>query len=153
MKGISVKVEMPDYKREFGITTFPDRKRPCLFLSRGAMIEPLAYFTTNEKAKQFKDVLERLIAIFKEEMMKQRMESISDELRLFIKDITLFLQKHSNYNPEKVEPMFQRAYKLYVKYDVENNQEIQRIKDRKKVGKCYPDYFNGQIPWDSDSGK
>ena len=49
------------------------------------------------------------------------MESIPDDLRLFIYDITLFLQKHSNYNPEKIEPMFQRAYKLYVKYDVENN--------------------------------
>jgi len=64
MKGISVKIEMPDYKREFGITTLPDRKRPCLFLSRDAMIEPLAYFTTDEKAKQFKDVLERLITVY-----------------------------------------------------------------------------------------
>ena len=44
---------------------------------------------------------------------------INEELRLFVKDITLFLQKHCNYNPEKIEPMFQRAYKLYVKYDVE----------------------------------
>jgi hypothetical protein len=43
-----------------------------------------------------------------------------DELKLFIKEITLFLQKHSNYNAEKIEPMFQRAYKLYVKYDVDN---------------------------------
>ena len=64
MEGISVKIEMPDYIREFGITTFPDRKRPCLFLSRGAMIEPLAYFTTDEKADEFKDVLERLITVF-----------------------------------------------------------------------------------------
>jgi hypothetical protein len=49
-----------------------------------------------------------------------------DELKLFIKDITLFLQKHSNYNAEKIEPMFQRAYKLYVKYDVENLGERYR---------------------------
>ena len=55
---------------------------------------------------------------------------ISDEVKSFIKDITLFLQKHSNYNPEKIEPMFQRAYKLYVKYDVENNQEIQLDNDK-----------------------
>ena len=46
---------------------------------------------------------------------------INDELRLFIRDITLFLQKHSNYNAEKITPMFQRAYKLYVKYDVERD--------------------------------
>jgi len=50
------------------------------------------------------------------------MEAIDNELRLFIKDITLFLQNHSNYTPEKMETMFQRAYKLYVKYDVENEQ-------------------------------
>ena len=50
------------------------------------------------------------------------MEIINDELRLFIKDITLFLQKHSNYTTKKIEPVFQRAYKLYVKYDVENEQ-------------------------------
>ncbi|MFO7970172.1 MAG: hypothetical protein R6U40_00310 [Desulfobacterales bacterium] len=25
--------------------------------------------------------------------------------------------------------------------------------DKKEAGKHYPDYFNGQIPWDSDSGK
>ena len=50
------------------------------------------------------------------------MEIINDELRLFIKDITLFLQKQSNYTSEKIAPMFQTAYKLYVKYDVENEQ-------------------------------
>ena len=48
---------------------------------------------------------------------------INEELRLFVKDITLFLQKHSNYNPEKITPMFQRAYRLYVKYDVEKGAE------------------------------
>ncbi len=46
-------------------------------------------------------------------------EPINDELKTFIKDITLFLQKHTNCNPEKMEPMFQRAYELYVKYEVE----------------------------------
>ena len=53
------------------------------------------------------------------ERMKM-VEDINNELRLFIKDITLFLQQHKNYTAEKIEPMFQRAYKLYVKYDVEN---------------------------------
>ena len=50
------------------------------------------------------------------------MNTINEELRLFVRDVTLFLQKHTNYNPEKIEPMFQRAYKLYVKYNVENQQ-------------------------------
>lgn len=53
------------------------------------------------------------------------MEIINNELRLFIKDITLFLQLHSNCTPEKIEPMFQKAYKLYVKYDVENEQAVE----------------------------
>lgn len=44
------------------------------------------------------------------------MRMIEEDLRLFIKDITLFLQTN---NHPKSEPMFQRAYRLYVKYDVE----------------------------------
>jgi hypothetical protein len=63
-KGISVRIQTPEYDREFGITTFPDRKRACLYLSDGGMIEPLAYFTTNEKAKRFKYVLERIVEVF-----------------------------------------------------------------------------------------
>jgi len=47
------------------------------------------------------------------------MENIPDDLKYFIRDITLFLQQHKNYTPEKIEPMFQRAYLLYVKYEVE----------------------------------
>lgn len=47
------------------------------------------------------------------------MENINNELKSFIRDVTLFLQKHSHYNAEEIEPMFQRAYRLYVKYDVE----------------------------------
>ena len=53
------------------------------------------------------------------------METINKELRLFVKDVTLFLQRQSDYNHEKVEPMFQRAYKLYVKYDVEKEPSVE----------------------------
>ena len=52
------------------------------------------------------------------------MKTINNDIRIFIKDITLFLQNHGNYTPEKIEPMFQKAYKLYVKYDVENEQGV-----------------------------
>ena len=54
------------------------------------------------------------------------MESINDELRFFVRDIPLFLQKHCNYNAKKIEPMFQRAYRLYVKYDVENDSRVEK---------------------------
>ena len=50
---------------------------------------------------------------------------INGELRLFVHDITLFLQDHSNHVAEKIEPMFQRAYRLYVKYDVERQTAAQ----------------------------
>ena len=52
------------------------------------------------------------------------MKHINDDLRLIIKYINLFLQQHKNCTPDKIEPMFQRAYKLYVKYDVENEKEL-----------------------------
>jgi len=52
---------------------------------------------------------------------------MNEELRLFVHDITLFLQNHGNYKPDKIEPMFQRAYKLYVKYDVENPQQVGEV--------------------------
>lgn len=61
MEGITIKIEIPGCKLEFGITTFPNRKRPCLFLAKGTMIEPLAYFTTDENAEKFKAVLNQLI--------------------------------------------------------------------------------------------
>ena len=48
---------------------------------------------------------------------------INNELRLFIYDVTLFLQKTAHYNMQEIEPMFQRAYRLYVKYDVEGKNE------------------------------
>lgn len=51
-----------------------------------------------------------------------KMEKINKEIRLFIHDITLFLQRHENYTPEKIEPIFQRSYNLYLKYDVEQTR-------------------------------
>lgn len=44
---------------------------------------------------------------------------INDELRFFIMDVTLHLQEIAHYDMKRIEPMFQRAYRLYVKYDVE----------------------------------
>ncbi len=66
-----------------------------------------------------------------EDSLQAQEEPINDELKTFIKDITLFLQKHTNCNPEKMEPMFQRAYKLYVKYEVEKQES-----DGYKAKKC-----------------
>ncbi len=49
-------------------------------------------------------------------------EKINDDLRSFIYEVTLFLQKSRSSTPEQMDRMFQRAYKLYAKYDVENTR-------------------------------
>ena len=41
------------------------------------------------------------------------------ELVQFIYDVTLFLQSHKSQTDSRFSAMFQRAYRLYVKYDVE----------------------------------
>jgi len=51
-----------------------------------------------------------------------KMVEINEELRGFIRDVTLVLQSNAHHNPKKLEPLFQRAYKLYVKYDVEQRR-------------------------------
>ena len=60
----------------------------------------------------------KILGDFCNKIISQEKEMM-EELMDFIKEITLFLQDHSNYNSKKIELMFQKAYKLYVKYDVE----------------------------------
>ncbi len=50
-------------------------------------------------------------------MMKEQAQKI--ELMQFISDVTLFLQSHKSQTDSRFSAMFQRAYRLYVKYDVE----------------------------------
>ncbi len=37
------------------------------------------------------------------------------------KDVTLTIQQHNNCTPEKLQPLFDKAYELYVKYEVETS--------------------------------
>lgn len=46
----------------------------------------------------------------------------AEELKGFVYIITLDLQKHREKTPEQLDAMFQRAYRLYVKYDVEGKK-------------------------------
>mgnify|MGYP001583295907 CR=1 FL=1 len=41
------------------------------------------------------------------------------ELKEFVRTITLDLQRHREKTPEQLDNMFNQAYKLYIKYDVE----------------------------------
>jgi len=45
------------------------------------------------------------------------------ELNKFIYDVTLFLQSHKSQTDPQFTAMFQRAYRLYVKHDVEKKLE------------------------------
>lgn len=47
-------------------------------------------------------------------------ESKLTELKEFIHTITLDLQQHRSKTPEQLDAMFQKAYRLYSKYKVEN---------------------------------
>lgn len=47
---------------------------------------------------------------------------MEDDVRIFIKDVTLFIQSHRSKSEEQMDDMFQRAYRLYAKYDVENTR-------------------------------
>jgi len=48
---------------------------------------------------------------------------IPDDIRLFIKDVTLFLQKNRSNSEKASDAMFQKAYRLYVEYNVEKEME------------------------------
>ena len=47
---------------------------------------------------------------------------IPEDVRLFIYLVTLFLQASRGKSPKEMDAMFHRAYKLYVKYDVEGRK-------------------------------
>ena len=49
--------------------------------------------------------------------------SIPEDLRAFVYNVTLFLQASRSKTPEQMDNMFHKAYRLYVKYDVEGTRE------------------------------
>ncbi len=61
-KYAALKIQKTDgtHSVEFGVTQLPNRKMPCLYCMRGAMIEPLAYFRSEEDAIKFDDILDML---------------------------------------------------------------------------------------------
>lgn len=49
----------------------------------------------------------------------EKAEAELAELKEFVRVVTLCLQKNCYHNLTQMEPMFQRAYRLHSKYDVE----------------------------------
>ena len=44
-----------------GVTKPPDRIQPCLYVMKGNIMYPLAYFTSKEKAKMFWSVFQNFM--------------------------------------------------------------------------------------------
>ena len=55
--------------------------------------------------------------------MKTERNNLPEDVRSFIYIVTLFLQASRSKTPEQSDRMFQRAYKLYDKYDVEGRRK------------------------------
>jgi len=60
----SCKIEGPHGTIEFGVTQLPNRKRPCLYRMRGAMLEPLAYFRCDQDADVFDRIIDAIVEAF-----------------------------------------------------------------------------------------
>jgi len=62
---IEAKIKIGDNIRkeifEFGVGSVPYRKSKCLYKMRGAMVEPLAYFTSEQNAEEFDKIIDFLV--------------------------------------------------------------------------------------------
>ena len=56
-------IQKGNSKIEFGVSWLPNRKNAALIKTRGAMLEPLAYFRNDECAKEFEKILEILFEV------------------------------------------------------------------------------------------
>lgn len=54
-------VYISDGKTEIGAVKIPERKKPCLSIRRGNVLEVYGYFISDEKAEEFMDELANLI--------------------------------------------------------------------------------------------
>ncbi len=61
MSGIKIESYLGNV--EFGVTSIPNRKSKCLYRMRGAMLEPLAYFRSEQNAEEFEKIIELLLKL------------------------------------------------------------------------------------------
>ena len=59
MSGIEIKTK--ERIVSFGVTSAPNRKSKCLYKMRGNLLEPLAYFRSEQNAEEFQDIIDFLI--------------------------------------------------------------------------------------------
>jgi hypothetical protein len=58
---MGIKIETKDNKVEFGVMSIPNRKQKVLYCTRGAMIDMLAYFRSDEHAEKFEKIIDFII--------------------------------------------------------------------------------------------
>lgn len=61
---MAIRIETKDRVEEFGVTKIPTRKSKCLYRMRGNMLEPLAYFRSDEDAEIFDKILDFIFDLF-----------------------------------------------------------------------------------------
>jgi hypothetical protein len=94
-------------------------------------VEELAQFIAMEMGEdgssplQIADLVIKLGYSRKPDLVPIRLQ---EDIRAFIYDVTLFLQKHHSVHSKKqMDDMFSRAYSLYSKYDVENSRKTDPV--------------------------
>lgn len=65
-ENVSILIKTKNIRAEFGISRLPHRKAKCLYLMRGAILEPLAYFRSDEDADRFNEILDLIYELLKE---------------------------------------------------------------------------------------
>jgi hypothetical protein len=59
---MSIKIEVRgEGTVQFGVMSLPNRKNKLLYTTRGAMIEPLAYFINDDCADQFNKIIDFML--------------------------------------------------------------------------------------------
>lgn len=60
--------------------------------------------------------------------------ALPEDVRSFIYRVTLLLQANRSSTPKQMDAMFQDAYKLYVRYDVEGIRARDKKEEKEKDG-------------------
>ena len=80
--------------------------------------------STTEIIKEQTDInFEQAVKIGKLEYKLERARGALEELKQFVRVITLDLQSHRSKTPQELDGMFHAVYRLYDKYDVEGRRE------------------------------
>jgi len=57
----SWETEIDGKRIAIGVSEMPDRKQPCLYVMKGNILTPLAYFRSTEKAMEFLEVFDLFV--------------------------------------------------------------------------------------------